>query len=45
MMPIKDLSDGTTWFDMSEIAKSMGASEEELKQMKNAVILMKLEYE
>lgn len=44
MMPIKGFSDGNSWFDMTDFAKSMGASEDELKQMKNAVILMKLEY-
>lgn len=45
MMPIKGFSDGAAWSDMFEIVKSMGASEDDLKQMKNAVILMKVEYE
>lgn len=44
MMPIKGLSDGNSWSDMADLVKSMGATEAELKQMENAVILMKLEY-
>jgi len=43
-MPFEGFSDGTKWLDMADTVKSMGASEEEIKMMESAVVMMKLEY-
>lgn len=44
MMPIEGYADGTAWVNMTEIAKSAGASDEQVTNMENSVIMMKLEY-
>ncbi len=44
MMPIEGFTDGTEWFDLIEISKKMGVSEEDIKKAESGVLMMKLEY-